>query len=102
MYLIKNHDRAKVRNLWYLNHHPNKPQEAGYFPVSWCRMAGTGRVFYTSLGHRQDLWSDDPALKGRRNPVETSKQYQKHILGGIKWALGLEKGEATPNPEVAK
>ena len=100
MYLIKNHDRAKARELWFLKHHPNKPEEAGFFPVAWCREEGKGRVFYTSLGHREDLWSDDPALKDRKNPVETSKQYQQHILGGIKWALGLEKGDATPNPEV--
>jgi type 1 glutamine amidotransferase len=100
MYLIKNHDRAKNRELWYLNHHPEKPAEPGFFPVAWCREHGKGRVFYTSLGHREDLWSDDLTMKGRLNSVETSKQFQKHILGGIKWALGLEKGDATPNPEV--
>ena len=100
MYLIKNHDRAKVHELWYMRHHPNKAEETGFFPVSWCREHGKGRVFYTSLGHREDLWSDDPAMKGRVNSVEMAKQYQKHILGGIKWALGLEKGDATPNPEV--
>jgi uncharacterized protein len=100
MYLIKNHDRAKARELWYMNHHPNKPEEKGFFPVAWCREHGKGRVFYTSLGHREDLWSDDPNMKGRVNPVETAKQFQSHILGGIKWALGLEKGDATPNPEV--
>jgi type 1 glutamine amidotransferase len=102
MYLIKNHDPAQVRALWYLKHHPNDAAKQGYFPVSWCRNAGKGRVFYTSLGHREDLWSDDPALKDRKNSIETSKQFQAHILGGIKWALGLEKGEATPNPDATK
>jgi hypothetical protein len=34
------------------------------------------------------------------NSPEISKQYQAHILGGIKWALGLAAGSATPNPEV--
>ena len=63
-------------------------------------MAGAGRVFYTSLGHREDLWNADPNLKDRKNPVEVSKQYQAHLLGGIKWALGLAGGSATPNPEV--
>jgi hypothetical protein len=24
------------------------------------------------------------------------------MLGGIKWILGLEKGDATPNPELSK
>jgi uncharacterized protein len=100
MYLVKNHDRTKVRELWYLNHHPNKPNEAGLFPVAWCREHGKGKVFYSSLGHREDLWNDDPALKGRLNSVETSKQFQAHVLGGIKWALGLAPGSAEPNPEV--
>ena len=27
------------------------------FPATWARMHGKGRVFYTSLGHREDLWS---------------------------------------------
>ena len=100
MYLIKNHDRAKLHALLYLNHHPNEPANEGYFAVAWTRMAGKGRVFYTSLGHREDLWSDDPNLKDRKNPVETSKLYQQHILGGINWALGLAEGSATPNPEA--
>ena len=99
MYHIKNQDRAKVRSLWHLTHDPNDTAKAGFFPVSWCRMAGTGRVFYTSLGHREDLWNADPNLKDRKNTVETSKRYQAHILGGIKWALGLAEGSATPDAE---
>ena len=35
-------------------------------------------MFYTSLGHREDVW--------------TSAAYQKHIVGGIRWGLGLAKG----------
>jgi uncharacterized protein len=100
MYLIKHHDRSKLRSLWHMRHHPNKPEEAGYFPVAWNRMHGKGRVFYTSLGHREDLWDDSADLKGRVNPVETSKQFQQHILGGIKWALGLAEGSAQPNPDA--
>jgi len=100
MYLIKSQDRAKVRSLWFQRHHPNDANTAGFFPVSWCRKAGKGNVFYTSLGHREDLWSDDPALPGRVNTPEISKQYHAHLLGGLKWALGLAEGSAEPNPEV--
>ena len=99
MYLVKNHDAAKVHRILYLKHHPNEPQTAGYFGVSWSKMAGQGKVFYTSLGHREDLWSDDPNLKDRKNSVETARKYQQHVLGGIKWALGLEQGSAEPQPE---
>ena len=100
MYLIKNQDRAKVRSLWFLTHDPNNTSKAGFYPVSWCRKSGDGRIFYTSLGHREDLWNADPNLKDRKNTVETSQRYQAHILGGIKWALGLADGNATPNPEA--
>ncbi len=102
MYEMKDgsHDRSKVHVIWFLKHPPQQPDKAEYAAVSWCRMAGTGRVFYTSLGHREDLWNADPALPGRVNSPETAKQYQAHILGGIKWALGLAGGDATPNPEV--
>jgi type 1 glutamine amidotransferase len=100
MYHIKHQDRAKVRSLWFMQHDPNKVEEKVFFPVSWCRMAGKGRVFYTSLGHREDLWDDTDAVKDRKNSPETSRQYQAHILGGIKWALGLVPGSVEPNPSV--
>lgn len=103
VYQFKNHDKDSVHVLWYLRHHPNHPDNGDtYAGVSWCKMAGKGRVFYTSLGHREDLWSDDPNLKDRKNSVEISKEYQKHILGGIEWALGLLPGDATPNPQQVK
>jgi type 1 glutamine amidotransferase len=82
IYLLKSFDRTKVHSLLALDKHPNKKKEAGYFPIAWNKMYGEGRVFYTSLGHREDVWEN--------------KAYQEHILGGIKWALGLESGDATP------
>ena len=102
VYLFKNHDCAKVRDLLSLGEHPNNKDQRGHFPVSWCRMYGQGHVFYTSFGHREDVWDEDtPANLHRENDTDTSIAYQKHILGGIKWALGLEPGEATPLPASA-
>ncbi|MGE0704894.1 MAG: ThuA domain-containing protein [Vicinamibacterales bacterium] len=49
----------------------------GDYPQSWYREYGKGRSFYTSLGHRPDTWSD---------PV-----FAAHLIGGIRWALGVEK-----------
>ncbi|MCC6409423.1 MAG: ThuA domain-containing protein [Planctomycetes bacterium] len=45
----------------------------GDYAVSWCKPWGRGRVFYTSLGHREEVWA---------NPV-----YREHVLGGLEWAL---------------
>ncbi|MEN9469513.1 MAG: hypothetical protein RL630_1246 [Verrucomicrobiota bacterium] len=100
MYLIKNQNRNEVRSVWFMRHHPNKPEEKGFFPVAWVRGLGDGRIFYTTLGHREDLWSTDPALKDRINPVETSNQFRSHLLGGIRWALGLAAGSSEPNPQT--
>jgi type 1 glutamine amidotransferase len=88
---LKNYDPAKVHELLILDKHP-EDGSSGHFGVSWCKRYGTGRVFYTSLGHREDIWDTDPDIKDRKNSPEISKQYQAHVLGGIEWALGL-KGE---------
>ncbi|MEO6034275.1 MAG: ThuA domain-containing protein [Verrucomicrobiota bacterium] len=81
IYIMNGFDRAQVHGLLGLEKHPNSG-EAGDYPVAWCKNFSKGKVFYTSLGHREDVWE--------------SAAYQNHILGGIKWALGLEKGSAKP------
>lgn len=96
IYQFKNYDPAKVHNLLGLDQHPNNGTPGDY-PVSWCRKFGRGRVFYTSLGHREDVW--DPVAQvanTRKNPDDVATHYQEHVLGGILWALGLAKGSAIP------
>ncbi|MEI7909224.1 MAG: ThuA domain-containing protein [Verrucomicrobiota bacterium] len=90
IYEFKNYDPAKVHDLLILDKHPQS-KAPGHFPVSWCKPFGTGKIFYTSLGHREDVIDTDPELKDRKNSIEISKAYQQHILGGIEWALGLKK-----------
>ncbi|CAN5404891.1 hypothetical protein BH10ACI2_BH10ACI2_02540 [soil metagenome] len=53
----------------------------------WIRGYGQGRVFYTALGHRADIWNPDPTLKDRKNPPVTAKAFRQHVLTGILWAL---------------
>jgi type 1 glutamine amidotransferase len=89
IYQFKNYDAAKVHDLLILDQHPEN-RSPGHFPVSWCRPFGAGKVFYTSLGHREDVIDADPDLKDRKNSVAISKAYQQHVLGGIEWALGLK------------
>ena len=43
------------------------------FAVAWSHAYGKGKVFYTSLGHRREVWKDE--------------RFQKHLLGGLKWTL---------------
>ena len=84
IYLIKSYNvDGKNHELLVLDKHPNKKKQQGHFPIAWCKEFGKGKVFYTSLGHREDVWE---------NP-----RYQKHVLGGIRWTLGLEPGDASPS-----
>lgn len=97
IYQISKYDRSKERSLLSLDKKPVAADpQPGFYPVSWCHHYGAGKVFYSSLGHREDIIDADPDLKDRVNSVETSKAYQAHVLGGILWALGLAPGDATP------
>jgi uncharacterized protein len=87
IYQFKNFERANVHGLLTLDKHPNSGSPGDY-PVSWSKEFGKGRVFYTSLGHREDVW--DPEAGDRKNTKEVAEAYQKHILEGIKWAVGLK------------
>jgi uncharacterized protein len=42
--------------------------------MAWRRPHGSGRVFYTALGHREEVWLD--------------ARFQQHLLGALRWALG--------------
>ena len=53
------------------------------FPATWARFHGQGRVFYTSLGHREDIWT---------NPF-----FQAVALGGLGWAGGTVEFGIQPN-----
>ena len=95
IYQMKDFDRTKVHGLLTLDKKPDVNDPApGDYPIAWCKEYGKGRVFYTSLGHREDVW--DPKWPDRKNSAEVAEAYQKHILAGIKWALGLEKMNAKP------
>ena len=96
IYLFKNFERTNVHGLLGLDKHPNN-KTPGDYPISWCKEYGKGRVFYTSLGHREDVWDPNtPAGFERKNSKEVALAYQQHILNGIKWALGLEQWDAKP------
>lgn len=96
IYQFKNFDRAKVHGLLGLDRHPNNGTPGDY-PVAWCKRFGQGRVFYTSLGHREDVWeAGAPAAGAVKNPAEVAARYQEHVLGGILWALGLAAGADDP------
>ncbi len=96
IYLFKNFDEASVHMLLALDRHPND-KTPGFYPVSWCKPFGTGRVFYTSLGHREDVWDPNFSVR-RKNAPEVATAFQQHLLGGILWALQLAPGQDYSSP----
>jgi type 1 glutamine amidotransferase len=50
-----------------------KPYERPPYPMTWARMEGKGRVFYTAIGDRPENWSNDLFLN--------------LLGGGIRWAI---------------
>ncbi|MEO7649528.1 MAG: ThuA domain-containing protein [Bryobacteraceae bacterium] len=55
------------------------------FAVTWVRPYGKGRVFYSALGHREEVW----------NRADIRKMW----VEGVQWALGITPGEAAPRPK---
>ena len=57
------------------------------YPATWAHPYGRGRVFYTNMGHREDIWT---------NPV-----FKKLIFGGVHWATGSLRTGVRPNIQQA-
>ncbi|MGB7848857.1 MAG: ThuA domain-containing protein [Candidatus Acidiferrum sp.] len=88
IYQVKDFSRDKVRVLMRLDagkldlNNPHVHRKDHDFAVTWARMYGRGRVYYSTLGHVDQNW-DDPRLQ---------TMYQE----AIKWAMGLVDADATP------
>jgi type 1 glutamine amidotransferase len=59
---------------------PRGARKDGDNALAWVQEYGKGRVFYTALGHRAEVWKDE--------------RFQKHMLGGLRYVLGLEQAGA--------
>jgi type 1 glutamine amidotransferase len=78
IYRFVRNNRSSVTPLLTLDRFPNdglaNAGQPGDLPIAWAKSHGSGRVFYTALGHKNELWRDT--------------LFQQHVLGGIRYALG--------------
>jgi len=78
LYRFDRNRRADVHALLSMDRVPDDGVGAAGAPadllMAWRRDYGSGRVFYTALGHREEVWQDP--------------RFQQHLLGGLRWALG--------------
>jgi uncharacterized protein len=90
IYQIRNFSRDKVRVLMRLDaskldlNNPRVHRKDGDFAVTWAKMYGKGRVYYSTLGHPAENW-DRPEM-------------QTMYVEAIKWAMGLMDADVTPRP----
>jgi hypothetical protein len=90
IYQMKNYSRDRVRVLMRLGVNKldmkNKDvhRRDGDFAVTWAKMYGKGRVYYTSLGHVKANW-DKP-------------EFQQMIAAAIEWAMRLKDADVTSRP----
>ncbi len=77
IYRFVRNNRGTVMPLLTLDRFPAdglpRAGQQGDLPLAWAKSHGTGRVFYTALGHRSELWRDT--------------RFQQHVLGGIRGVL---------------
>lgn len=91
IYQPKEWSREKVNVLLSLDsgklNYENNPRihrQDHDFAVAWAKMYGKGRVFYSTLGHTQEAWSD-PDIR-------------KMYFEAIRWVLGMTEGSTASHP----
>jgi uncharacterized protein len=90
IYQMKDYSRDKLRVLMRLDPskldltNKNVHRADRDFAVTWAKMYGKGRVYYTTLGHPDETW-DRPDM-------------QSMITEAIKWTLGMVDADVTPRP----
>jgi type 1 glutamine amidotransferase len=91
IYQVKDYSRDRVRVLMRLDPkqldltNKNVHRKDGDFAVTWVKSYGKGRVFYSTFGHRDEVW-DRPDI-------------QKMWIEAIRWSMGLIPGDTTPRPK---
>jgi type 1 glutamine amidotransferase len=93
IYQAKSWSREKVRVLMRLDETKlnmnvkNVKREDKDWAVAWTKTYGKGRVFYTTLGHLDEVY-DNPLVK-------------QMYIEAVKWALGLTEAHTNSHPKPA-
>ena len=92
IYQFRDFSRSRVRVLMTLDtssvdvNAPGVNRTDNDFALAWTRLYGTGRVFYTALGHFEDTWRDP--------------RFQQLIEQSLLWITGQIDAEGQPRPAV--
>ena len=92
IYQPKSWSRDKVNVLLSLDpnrldyNNPRVHRDDHDFAVAWSKMYGKGRVFYSTLGHTEESWSD-PDIR-------------KMYFEAIRWALWMTEGSTATHARI--
>jgi type 1 glutamine amidotransferase len=79
LYRFTRNSRGSVHALLSMDRNPDDGVGEAGAPadllMAWRKPHGRGRVYYTALGHRDEVWQD--------------ARFRQHLLGALHWALGL-------------
>ncbi|WP_425484914.1 ThuA domain-containing protein [Amycolatopsis anabasis] len=83
-YNFRANPRRNVHVLASLDESTYQPGDGamGDHPISWCHPSGTGRSWYTGLGHTTESYAE--------------AAFRQHLLGGILYATGEKPGDCAP------
>jgi uncharacterized protein len=93
IYQMKDFSRDKVHVLMRLDSskldlsNPRVHRADHDFAVTWVKMYGKGRVYYSTLGHPEENW-DDP-------------RFQQMYVEAIKWAMRMVGTDVAPSQATA-
>ena len=77
LYRFTRFDRANTRVLLSLDRVPpdgvGESGQPAELPMAWHRTHGSGRVFYTAFGHRDEVWQD--------------ARFRQHLREAIRWVM---------------
>ena len=88
IYQFRTFSRDRVRVLMTLDtgtvdlNAPGVNRTDGDFALAWCRNYGAGRVFYTALGHFDEVWLDP--------------RFEAMLSNALLWMTGQVDGDAAP------
>lgn len=90
IYQHRNFSRNRVRVLMTLDTESVDVRAPGVnrtdedFALAWVQPYGSGRVFYTALGHFDETWRDE--------------RFRTMMLNAMLWLTGQSEGDAAPRP----
>lgn len=86
-YVFTHLDTTNMHVLAMLDPSDERAKQEQYniptYPIVWCKAQGDGRIFYTAMGHREDVWSNETFLA--------------MLNDAVTWATGGAELKAKPN-----